>query len=197
MKTNALLIAALILLGAGVNAVAKEDPTNVGFAVIPVKGSDVFKVVYKNENSNRVKLNLYNEGGQLVFSESITSEGFIRPLNFSSLTPGEYTIEVIDGDSKQTEKISHRVAGSEIAAASDKIVHVARVVGSEEKIILSIANASSENFVINIFNENDDLVHSETAKVNGSEARLYSVKNGKVSRVEVTDNAGVKSVKNF
>jgi hypothetical protein len=197
MKTNAILIAALIVLGAGVSAVAKDDPGNLGLAVLPVKGSDVFKIVYKTENSNRVKLNLYNEVGQLVFSETITSEGFIRPLNFSSLTPGEYVVEVTDGDSKQIEKISHRVAAPEDAATTDKIVHVARIEGSEERIILSIANADSETFVVNIFNENDNLIYSETANVEGSDARLYNVKNGKVSRVEVTDNAGVKSVKQF
>jgi hypothetical protein len=197
MKTNAILIAALIVLGAGVSAVAKDDPGNLGLAVLPVKGSDVFKIVYKSENSNRVKLNLYNEVGQLVFSETITSEGFIRPLNFSSLTPGEYVVEVTDGDSKQIEKISHRVAAPEDAATTDKIVHVARIEGSEERIILSIANADSETFVVNIFNENDNLIYSETANVEGSDARLYNVKNGKVSRVEVTDNAGVKSVKQF
>jgi hypothetical protein len=197
MKTNAILIAALIVLGAGVSAVAKDDPGNLGLAVLPVKGSDVFKIVYKTENSNRVKLNLYNEVGQLVFSETINSEGFIRPLNFSSLTPGEYVVEVTDGDSKQIEKISHRVAAPEDAATTDKIVHVARIEGSEERIILSIANADSETFVVNIFNENDNLIYSETANVEGSDARLYNVKNGKVSRVEVTDNAGVKSVKQF
>lgn len=195
MKTNAILIAALIVLGAGVNAVAKEDPRNVGFAVVPVKGSDVFKVIYKNENSNRAKLNLYNAGGQLVFSETINSEGFIRRLNLSSLTPGEYTVEVLDGASKQIEKISHREDASEVGPG--KVVHVARVVGPDEKFVLSIANAGSENFVVNIYNENDNLIYTETAKVEGSDARLYYVKNGKVSRLEVTDGVGVKSVKKF
>jgi hypothetical protein len=195
MKTNALLIAALIVLGVGVNAVAKEDPRNVGFAVVPVKGSDVYKVVYKNENSSRIKLNLYNPTGQLVFSETITSEGFIRPLNLANLASGEYTVEVLDGTSKQIEKIAHKTGSSEVAAG--KIVHVARVAGPDEKFVLSIANAGSENFVVNIYNENNNLIYSETASIQGSDARLYNIKRGKVSRVEVTDDAGVKSVNNF
>lgn len=197
MKTNVLLIAALFMFSAGVSAVAKEDPSKAGFAVVPVKGSDVYKVIYKNENSSRVKLNLYNSFGQVIFSETISADGFIRPLNFTGLGAGEYTVEVNDGASKRVEKISHHVAPAEVSVSGSKVVHVSKIKGADEKYVLSIANALSENFVVRIFDANENVIFTETTKVENSDAKIYFVKNQKVAKIEVTDASGTKVVKNF
>src|SRR6188768_3753575 len=109
MKTKSLFIAALVVVSASVAAFGKEEPTsNKGMAVVPVKGSEVFKVIYKGEAAGRVKLNVYNTESKLVFSETISgTDGFIRPLNFSGLTAGEYTIELVDALGKKSEKVSY------------------------------------------------------------------------------------------
>lgn len=197
MKTNVFLFAALLIAGLSVNAVAKEDPRNVSLAVVPVKGSDVFKVIYKNEGSSRVKLNLYNAQGQVIFSETISKEGFIRPLNLAGLHAGEYTVEVIDGNNKVVEKISYKLTSPVVSVnSSEKVVHVSKVKGAE-KFVVTIANAAGENFVINIYDEKNNVIYSEKAAVNGSEAKLFSIANGKATRFEITDGSGATTVKNF
>src|SRR4051812_22110754 len=104
MKLNVLVIAALVLVSNALLA-NNDEPRNL--AVVPVKGSDVFKVIYKNENASRVKLNVYNENGVVVFSETSVTDGFIRPLNFSGLAQGEYSVEITEGTTKSVEKITY------------------------------------------------------------------------------------------
>jgi hypothetical protein len=194
MKTKVLFLAALLIAAVSVTSVAKEDPTNVTLAVVPVKGSAVYKVIYKKEGSTRVKVNLYNSAGKVVFTETINQDGFIRPLNFAGLAPGEYTFEAIDGDSKVVEKILYK---TEISVPSDKLVHVSKINGEDQRFVLSIANAKNEAFVVNIYGQNGEVIFTENTTVDGSDAKIYNVKNGKVSRVEVIDAAGVSSGKKF
>lgn len=194
MKSKVFFFAALLIATVSATAVAKEDPSNAAFAVVPVKGSDVYKVIYKKEGATRVKLNLYNNAGAVVFSETISQDGFIRPLNFAGLTPGEYTFEVVDGATKVVEKVVYK---TEVSIASDKLVHVSRINGADQRFVLSIANANNETFVVNIYGQNDEIIFSENATINGSSAKLYNVKSGKVSRIEVIDAAGKSSAKRF
>jgi hypothetical protein len=197
MKTKQFFIAALLIASVSVSAVAKEDPSNIAFAVVQVKGSDVFKVIYKNEGESRVKLYLYNGAGELIFSEKISENKFIRPLNLSGLNAGEYTVEVHQGSSKVSEKFSYKVPAAEVSFSTEKVIHVSKVKGEDQRFVLTIANAKNENFVINIYGQNETLVFSQNAVVNGSTAKLFNVKNGKVSKIEVVDAAGVTSTKNF
>lgn len=190
MKAKALLIAALIL-SAGINAVAKEDPRNVRVAVVPVKGSDLFKVIYKSESSSRVKINIYNSQAALVFTQTVYgTDGFIRPLNFTGLPAGEYTIEVTDISGKKSEKVVYAPNQN----ASKKIVHISKVGQNESKYLISIADAKNENVTINFYDKNKTLIFSETRELAGDFAQLYRVKNSGEVTIEVSDAAGtVKS----
>jgi hypothetical protein len=119
MKTKSLFIAALVVVSAVVSAVGKDEPTSkAGLAIVPVKGSEVFKVIYKGESVGRVKLSLFNASNEVVFTESLSNvEGFIRPLNFKGLAYGEYTLEIADATGKRTEKISYTSSKSVIRVA--------------------------------------------------------------------------------
>ncbi len=193
MKTNVLLIAALFMVSA-IGAVAEENPGNTGFAVVP-KGTDVFKVIYKTEKTyGRVKMNIYNAESQLIYSETVTGGGFIVPVKFSGLAAGTYTIEIADGANRVTETVNYQPAK---AAASKKVVHVSRLAGENEKYIVSLANAGTETVTINIYDNFDRLVFNETKKITGEFAQIYTVKNKKVSSIEVIDEAGNRKVSRF
>ena len=58
MKTKSLYVAALMTLAAAFTAVGKDEPAALGLAVVPVKGSEVFRVIYKSENPSKVKLSV-------------------------------------------------------------------------------------------------------------------------------------------
>src|SRR5688500_4011966 len=108
MKMKSLIIAMLVVFSAGV-VFAGEDEPRTGFAVVSLKGSSVYKVIYKSENSGKVKLNIYDAGGSVIFTETLTGvNGFMVPLNFAGLAAGDYTIELIGAAGRKTERISYQ-----------------------------------------------------------------------------------------
>jgi hypothetical protein len=192
MKTKSMILSALVVMSVVFSATAKE-PSTAGFAVVPVSGSSVYKVVYKSENVGKVKLSLYNASAQLIFSESLNSKtGFIRPLNFDGLTSGEYTIEIEDATGKQTEKVSFAPVKSSV-----KFVHVSKLASEEGKYLLSVVGNSNNVVSIRIFN-GSDLIFNESKEISNEFAQVYNVKafTGNLS-FEVTDSTGNVSTVNF
>ncbi len=185
MKTKSLYIAALIVMAGAVTAVGKDEPRNAGLAVVPVKGSEVFKVIYKGESATKVKLNIYNSSSQVIFSETVNSNGgFIRPLNFKGLTFGEYTIELTDASGKKSEKVNYQPVKHESQ------VHISKL-AEGGKYLLSVAQNDGEIVTVRIFDEANNLIFTDTRSDAGDFAKLYSLKNvvGSVT-FEVSNNSG-------
>jgi len=188
MKARFLFLAALVTVGSLATAFGKDVPRNTGLAVVPVKGSEIFKVIYKGENTGRVKLNIYNASSRIIFSESIhVGDGFICPLNFAGLEPGEYTLELVDiTGAKKVEKVKYL---SPVSAS--KNVHVSKLVKEDGKFLVAVSNAGTEKINVRIYDGANNLVHSESREVKGDFAQLYTVKHitGAVT-FEVSDDAG-------
>lgn len=185
MKTTSILFATLLVGSVVMSSFAATPEANPGLAVIPVKGSQVFKVVYKGETESKVKLNLYDAQARLVFSKIISSDGFILPLNFSGLQFGEYKLELIDGRTRKEEKI---VFTHEKAVAN--AVHISRIEG-KDRFLLSVMSTKTPNEQVSVrIYAAGDLIHSETKKLAGDFAQVYAVKDGKNVTFEVIDNNG-------
>ena len=192
MKTKSLYVAALMTLAAAFTAVGKDEPAALGLAVVPVKGSEVFRVIYKGENPGKVKLSVYNAASEVVFTESMANVGgFIRPLNFSGLAFGEYTIELTDASGKKTEKVSYKPAKTAVTN-----VHVAKLKDGN-KFLLSVANGTKESITVKIFDEANNLVHVSTKEVTGDFAQLFSVKEVEGVTFEISNNAGALKTVRF
>jgi hypothetical protein len=182
MKTKYLFVATLVMVSSVITAVGKDAPSKAGLAIVPVKGSEVFKVIYKGETVGRVRMNLYNSSNVLVYAQSMSNvEGFILPLNFKGLAFGEYTLEVIDSNGKRTEKIDY--------TASKSVIRVAKL-AEEGKFLLAIMNPANSSVSVRIFNSADELIHAETKEIKGDFAQVYKVINTKAVTFEVSDNAG-------
>lgn len=189
MKTKSLFIAAFVVMSAVVSAVGKDEPSKAGLAVVPVKGTEIFKVIYKSETAGKVRINLYNASNEVVFTESL-SGGFIRPLNFKGLTPGSYTLEIVDANGKRTEKITY--------APSKSTYRIAKLAKEEGKFLLSVANPSSSVLSVKIFNANGELIHSEVNKeVQVDFAKVYKVTNVTGVTFEVSDANGKVEIARF
>jgi hypothetical protein len=193
MKTKSLFIAALVVFSAAVSALGKEDPSNVGLAVINVKGTEVYKIVYKGETTGKVKVNIYNTDGNVVFTETLSKvDGFILPLNFNGLQFGEYTVELIDATGKKLEKVSYAPKSK-----STKNIHVSKVSGEEGKYIVAVANEGAEVIGVKIYDNANNLIYDKSEEINGDFAKIYAIKNLTVGyTIEVTDKTGyTKTVK--
>jgi hypothetical protein len=194
MKTKSLFFAALVLVSAVASAAGKDEPRRTGMAVVPVKGSEVFKVIYKGESAGKVKLNIYNSNAKLILTETFNgTDGFICPVNFSGLEAGEYTIELVDASGKRAEKISFNTK------KSSKHVHVSKLNNEAGKYLLSVVSASTSADEINvkIYDSKNNLVHSETKQVKGDFAQVYKLQNAAGSYTfEVSDNTGkIKTIR--
>ena len=191
MTSKSLLIAALVVVSATVSTFAKEEPTKAGLAIVPVKGSQTFKVIYKSENTGSTKVNIYNAESKVIFTETVSnSGGFILPLNFAGLKAGEYTIELIDATGTKIEKVNFQPA-----VKSELNVHIAKM-SEAGKFLLAFSNSKNEVLTVKIYDGLNNLVYNETKELNGDFAQVYALKNASASYTfEVSDNAGnTKSV---
>ena len=190
MKTKSIYLAAFLLMSA-VATFGNDDPKKGGVAVLPVKGADVFKVIYKNETTGKVKVKLYNANAEIIFAEAFdNTDGFILPLNFSKLSYGEYKLELTDDSGKRIENIVYQ------KAKSVDNIRVAKLVSENGKFLVTVTSAKNETVTVKIFDNFNNLLHNEVKSVHGDFAQVYNVKNlTGACTFEVSDNAGrVKTV---
>jgi hypothetical protein len=188
MKTKNVILTSVVAMFVSVLVFAK-DPGNPRIVVVNQK-SGVFKVIYEGAKSN-VTMKILNQNGIEVFSENLgTVNGFVRPVNFTGMTPGEYTIEVVDNSGKQIQKVTY---ANETPINS---VHIARIAESD-KYLLAVANKGSEEINVKIFDGSNNLVHDENMTVKGNFGLVYNLKQvAGTPTFEVTDRTGnVRTIK--
>lgn len=187
MKTTSILFAAMMLIS--VVALA-DEPAAPKLVVVGQKEAGLFKVIYENPKSGKVKMTILNSAGDALYTESIkVTEGFILPVNFKGLTPGEYSIEVTDGVAKHSQKVSY------IESNKSNNIHVAKLSNETSKYLLSIANEGAIN--VRILDGANNIIHEQYLNVNGSLGLVYNLKSvAGTPTFVVTDSQGVsKTVK--
>jgi len=192
MKTKSLFLAALVVFSSAVAFAGKEEPRKTGLAIVPVKGSEIFKVIYKGESVGKVKLNIYNAKGQLLLSQNFNGvDGFILPVNFAGLASGDYSIELIDAAGKKVEKVSYHTK------QNIKHVHVSRMANEDNKFLVSVANSGKEMITLKIYDGANNLLHTENREIAGDFAQVYKLGvSSENYTFEVIDEAGnIRSVK--
>lgn len=187
MKTKSILLAAMMLISV---AVLADEPGSPKLVVLSQKETGLFKVIYENPKTSRVKMTILNSNGDALYTESIkVNDGFILPVNFTGLTPGEYSIEVTDGTATQSQKVSY------FTSAKAQPIHVAKLTSEANKYLLSVASEGAIN--VKILDGANNIIHDQNVNVNGSIGLVYNLKSvSGTPTFEVTDNSGnVKTVK--
>ena len=159
-----------------------------GVAVIE-RDASTFKLIYKAAKAGDVRVSILDSRNKLVFEEFIkTVEGFSRPYNFGNLKEGEYTIEIVDSDGKQIEKI-HNYSNK-----VEKIFNV-RKIQSEKKFVLMISGKGRETVTVKIYDGSDALVYNERKVISGDFAQVYNIKSLKgIATFEVTGENGESKI---
>jgi hypothetical protein len=191
MKFNVLVIVCAL-----VSASALADAP-ASLSVIPASTGSVYNVHYKTSEAGKVKVSIFNNSNQLVFSEVLNNVGsFVRPYNFSQLAEGEYTIILEDKNGRQVQKVNYTL---EKVTTFIKVVELA---GVENKYILNISNSGTEDVTVKIYDNTDALLHEQTVQVTGSFGvvyNLYKVKpypNAKIT-FEISTEGGVTKTITF
>lgn len=186
MKKFLTIFFVLTAVCGGVQANEIDNPkAAAGMAVM--KSGSVIKLFYKGTVSGDVKVSIYSEKGEKVFTETIRNiENFVRPYNFSTLPEGAYTIELKGADGRQLQKVNYSKGKIE------KLMNLMHLTGSENKYVLTVANKGSEKLKVRIYDEKNNLLYNETEVIQGDFAKIYNL--NKVSGrflFEVTDQNGV------
>jgi hypothetical protein len=187
MKTKSLILAALVMIS---SVALADEPGSPKLVVLSQKESGLFKVIYENPKSKQVRMTILNSNGDALFSESIkVNDGFILPVNFRGMSPGEYSIEVTDGTATKSQKVSY------LNSTKTQNVHVAKLTKEANKYLLSVASEGSIN--VRILDGANNIIHDENVSVNGPVGFVYNLKAvSGAPTFQVTDNAGnVKTIK--
>ncbi len=183
----------LLLVGALVSSLTFAGPgipkSNSGMAVVK-KNATSFKLIYKGEETSNVKVQIFDERNQLVFTETIKkSRGFVRPYNFEGLAEGEYTIKINNGSNRLTETIDYH---------RDKVENLAHLVPLKDgKFLLTVAGKGEDHLTVRIFDEEGKRVYDDVNIVNGNFAQVYNLSKlqGPFS-FEVSGKSGTSNVVN-
>jgi len=187
MKFKSILLAAMMMISV---AVLADEPVSPKLVVLSQKESGLFKVIYENAKTGKVKMTILNSDGEALYAEQIkVSEGFILPVNFKGMVPGEYSIEVADGTAKTVQKVSY------VSTVATQSIHVAKLPNEANKYLLSVASDGAIN--VRILDGANNIIHDENVNVDGTFGVVYNLKSvSGAPTFEVTDNAGnVKTVK--
>ncbi len=198
MKTKSIVLA--LMLSVFSVAAFAIDPVGPKVVVVNQKEAGLYKVIYQGDQAGKVSLKIYNDSRELVFSENTyRTSGFIRPVNFTGMAAGEYTIELVDATGKFSQKVKYTyqtVKESKVTASntSNSVVHVAQLNG-EKKYLIAVPENATESIMVRIYDGYNALVHEQKVQVNGTYATVYNLNNvaGKPT-FEITDNAGLTKV---
>jgi len=189
MKATSFM-AALVLVSTFAFANGPGAPRVV---VVNQKNSGTFKVIYAGAQAGNVKMTIFNKRGEVVYKETTkNTDGFMRPVNFTGMQPGEYTIEIADASGKIAQQI---VYANE---SSVRNVQVSKIKEEDSKYLLAVANEGTEQINVRIFDGANNLVHNEDLTIEGNFGLVYNLKDvAGVPTFEVTDKTGtVRTIKN-
>lgn len=187
MKTKSLILAAMVLISSVAFA---DEPVSPKLVVLAQKESGLFKVIYENSKTSKVTMTILNSNGEALYTESIKiNDGFILPVNFKGMTPGEYQIEVADGSAKQVQKVSY------LTSAKAQRIHVAKLNNETSKYLLSVASEGAVS--VRILDGANNIIHEQDVNVNGAIGLVYNLKAvAGAPTFQVTDGDGnTKTVK--
>jgi hypothetical protein len=188
-KTLSILVALLVITSVTYARRADKPVRESGVAVM--NSGSIIKLFYKGYQVTDVKVSIFDSHNNVVFSETLRKvDAFVRPYIFTGLKNGEYTIEVIDGNSLQVRKINY----SKGKVTVERPFGLVRIAGDEHKFLLTIPNKGEETITIKIRNNAGELLYTGSEHLQGDFARIYNLQAGsdKVS-FEVIDEKGNSS----
>jgi len=192
MKKILSILLVLVIISSSAFARRATDKPVPASGLAVTKNGSTFKVFYRGVNANDIKVSILDADNNVVFAETIRKvDAFVRPYNFEKLAKGEYTIEVSEAGSRQTQKILYE-------ESNERLVGLVRLAGDASTFLLTVPNKGDETLRITIRGEEDELLYSGVEKIHGDFAQLYKLKDatGEFS-FEVSDSKGiVRTVRN-
>jgi hypothetical protein len=187
MKKISLLFVG-VLFCTGVFAKGTDEPiapSASSVAVTNLSGSSLFKLYYTAYMAGDVRVTIINHSGKVVFTEKLKkTDGFIRPYNFEGLAVGDYSIQIENSVGKYVEKVHYN------AGKIEKMCSIVKL-AEEGKYLLSVSSKGADHVNVNIYNNYNELIHSESRYINMEFAEVINLKGISAFTIEVSDNKGL------
>jgi hypothetical protein len=166
-----ILTIAFVLFGTTMFASGTGDhPTSLSGAAVIKTDEGTFKLLYKSETATDVKVSIFNEASKLVFSEKIRhTTGFARPYSLDNLDKGNYTVSIEDHTGTTVQKIST------MDTETSKLVNILKLNNGQSKYLLTVGGKGNETLVLNIYDGQRQLIHTETKSIKGDFAQVYNL----------------------
>jgi hypothetical protein len=167
MKKIISIFGLLIFFSSGVVARSVDGLAATG--VVVSRTGTTFKVFYRGAELTDVKVSIYDDNNNIVFSEMIRkTDGFVRPYNFYRLPEGKYSIKVVDATGAQVESVNYQ--HDKVRALS----HVRQIPGTR-KFLLTIPNDDPTEITIKIRDDANAVIYEQKENISGDFGKLYNL----------------------
>ena len=158
-----------LLVTANVKDGKNKKEVEVAKYTINYDGSS-FILVYKTFTERPVNIFIYNEKSQLIYTDHIKGAGIVsRPYNFKEMKAGNYTFKIVESN----RVVTHHVNYSPVVKPVSKI----NVENNDGKYKLSVIGSIEKPVKVNIYNEQNNLIFSESIKEQTSFSKIYNLGN--------------------
>lgn len=183
-------MAALLIAGASVyanvNGNTNVDPKKSVAIIQNVQAK--YKLVYLKESKGIVRIDILNEAGKQVHSQSVSNEsGFAQQFDFTSLPYGKYTFVVTHPDgTKISEEVNHSKPERTATGLRADVLDI----NDNNKFRLAVLKSNDDPINVKIYDGEDRLLHQEVITGDEGFRKTYDLKNVKASsfRFEISDN---------
>jgi hypothetical protein len=125
--------------------------------------NNVYQLVYPFENEQQVTIEIYDQEGKQLKKENIKNQdGFARMYDMSGLKEGKYTFKVKDAEG-EISKALNLDRESQIAVIDRK--------GGKYQLLVDFSSRS--DLYLNVYDENNNLVHHEKHENSKGFARTF------------------------
>ncbi len=146
----------------------KETINNV--SVVPTAKGAAISVSLDEASDKIVKVNIYNAAGKKIYTDRVKgNKSFKRNYNFEKLTAGKYTVELISENGIVKEEINYAVA--------PRVKSVDANLQQRDKGIysLTVSSANDVPAYISIYDNRNNLVHTEKMEMGGAFTKDYNL----------------------
>jgi Domain of unknown function (DUF3244) len=187
MKKLVVMFGALMIISRV--AFAGEVAPSASNTSVSLKG-EIVKISYRSEDSEKVRVTIYDAASNVVFSEEIRNKpSFIRPYNLENLAYGEYTIVLEDKNGRKEEKVSYVKKSAEVQAS---IIHKKE----SRKAMVTLYSKGETEVTYSVLDINNNVLFSKTEKVNGQAAKAFNLSKVKGAvTIQVADSQGLLKYK--
>lgn len=188
MKKLSVMFGVLMIISrvafAGGETAPKATSTSVS-----MKG-EIVKIFYYSENSDKVKITIFDAASKAVFTEEIKRKShFIRPYNLENLPYGEYTVVLEDRNGKTEEKVMF---------AKEPVGINATIIQKKDsrKALVTLFSTGQTEVTYTVLDIDNNVLYSKSETVMGQASKSFNLEKVKGAvTVQVADSKGLLKYK--